>query len=138
MAARANPWLQGRAAGLRLPVRYPENGSSRLSLATSVGGWRDPMAAARGARDGHLVGAPDSDLVGHGVDPGWKGRQGASAASPSGGSLDHDDALAQIEKAKTGSVAPQVATAIKAVEATFPSTEAVREYVLWYPSAFKT
>jgi hypothetical protein len=45
-----------------------------------------------------------------------------------------DDALAQIEETKTdsmaGSVAPQVAAAIKALEASFPSAEAVRKDTL--------
>lgn len=43
-----------------------------------------------------------------------------------------DSAMEQIEKAQTGSVAPQVAAAIKMVETTFPSAEGIRNDVLWY------
>lgn len=43
-----------------------------------------------------------------------------------------DSAMAQIEKAQTGSIAPEVAEAIEIVEETFPSAEEVRKDVLWY------
>jgi hypothetical protein len=58
---------------------------------------------------------------------------GASAGLTIWGAISTiDGALAQLEKAQSGSVAPQVAAAAKAVEKNFPTAEALRADVLWY------
>ena len=62
-----------------------------------------------------------------------KAGTGASAALGVWGALSTiDGAMAQLEKARTGSVAPEVARAIKVVKKKFPTAEEVKEEVLWY------
>ncbi|MFO1429721.1 MAG: DUF4157 domain-containing protein [Candidatus Competibacteraceae bacterium] len=58
---------------------------------------------------------------------------GASVALTVWGAISTiDGALAQLEKAQSGSIAPQVAAAIEAVEKYFPTADALRADVLWY------
>jgi len=113
------------------PAVKPEAGALRPR--TSAAPKAEPSPAPRTRGRATLSGGQVSISSGGAWSLAGKVGTGASGALSVWGTISTiDGALAQIEKAQSGSVAPQVATAIKAVEKNFPTASELRADLLWY------